>query len=963
MSEVTLPNVFTGGGENNSYIIKTSGTYVVYDLGGSDQLRFTNTDSAPIAVGLVDNKHLILRGLHTSTSATTTNYYYYYAIFLNWFDGNGNPGVGCVETIRYQMRGFISAVATITSKTINSYIAKNYYVKLQRYDNFSQVYPGSVGETLDLLAKSALTLTGTSGNDNLIGGSGNDLINGLDGNDTLNGGAGNDTLYGGNGTDTAVFSGTAGSYTVTRQTNGTYRVVGPDGTDILSGIELVRFGSSSAVDLSSLVPSPRPTLNIATASAYKNEGSSGGSTAYTFTVSRQGDTSGTSSVHWAVTGSGANPARATDFVGGSLPSGTVSFAAGETSKTVTVNVLADKTVESTETFRVTLSGVSGGTIGSNSTATGTIVNDDVALPTLSIATASAYKNEGSSGGSTAYTFTVTRQGSTVGTSSVHWAVAGSGANPATATDFVGGSLPSGTVSFAAGEMSKTITVNVLADKTAESTETFRVTLSGATGATLSSSSTATGTILNDDPLVLTNGDDTWYGSMFNDTCNGGGGNDTLLGGAGNDTLFGGTGNDYLDGGTGTDNLVGGTGNDTYVVDSTGDVVTETSTVTTEIDTVKSSVSWTLGSNLENLTLIGSAAINGTGNSLNNTIIGNAAANVLSGGTGNDTLYGGSGNDLLYGGIGNDFLSGGDGNDLLDGGLGNDIITGGSGLDTVTYSWATSAVSVNLYTTTAQNTGAGGTDTITTVENVIGGTGNDKIIGNGAANTLYGSTGNDLLYGGAGDDFLSGGDGNDLLDGGLGNDHLNGGNGVDTVTYTWTTTAVSVNLNTTTAQNTGAGGTDTITAVENVIGGAGNDTIIGNSAANTLNGYLGNDSLNGGSGNDELIGGLGKDIMTGGAGNDVFVFRATTETLSGTNRDIITDFAAGDKISLFAIDANTLQSGDQAFTYSGLAAFTGVAGQLIYSNGILSGDTNGDKTADLQIQLSNKATLTASSFIL
>jgi len=459
---------------------------------------------------------------------------------------------------------------------------------------------------------------------------------------------------------------------------------------------------------------------------------------------------------------------------------------------------------------------------------------------------------------------------------------------------------------------------------------------------------------------------------------GAGGTDTITyvenvtGGSGNDKLMGNSAANILNGGIGNDTLIGGTGNDSYVVDSTGDVVTETSTTASEIDTVQSSVSWTLGSNLENLTLTGSSAINGTGNSLANSIIGNSAANVLSGGAGNDTLSGSSGNDSLYGGAGNDSLIGGDGNDLLDGGLGNDSINGGNGLDIVTYSWATTAVSVNLNTTTAQNTGAGGTDTITYVEKIIGGTGNDTLIGNGAANTLdgsagndslYGYAGNDSLYGGAGSDSLSGGDGNDLLDGGLGTDTINGGTGLDTVTYSWATTAVSVNLNTSTAQNTGAGGTDTITSVENVIGGTGNDTIIGNSAANTLNGYLGNDSLNGGSGDDELIGGLGKDVMTGGAGNDVFVFRTTTETLSGTNQDIITDFASGDKISLSAIDANTLQSGDQAFAYSGLTAFTGVAGQLIYSNGIISGDINGDKTADLQIQLSNKATLTASSFIL
>jgi serralysin len=154
-----------------------------------------------------------------------------------------------------------------------------------------------------------------------------------------------------------------------------------------------------------------------------------------------------------------------------------------------------------------------------------------------------------------------------------------------------------------------------------------------------------------------------------------------------------------------------------------------------------------------------------------------------------------------------------------------------------------------------------------------------------------------------------------------------------------------------------------TAAINGVGNALNNKIVGNSAANILNGGAGNDSLIGGAGNDTLTGGLDTDSLTGGAGNDTFIFISTAESDSGTNRDVITDFAPGDKISLSAIDANTLLSGNQSFIYSGLTTFTGVAEQLIYTNGILYGDTNGDGTADFQIQLSNKANLTPSSFIL
>jgi len=160
------------------------------------------------------------------------------------------------------------------------------------------------------------------------------------------------------------------------------------------------------------------------------------------------------------------------------------------------------------------------------------------------------------------------------------------------------------------------------------------------------------------------GNDTLVGSASADVLYGGGGNDSLSGGAGNDVLIGGAGNDYLDGGTGADIMVGGTGNDTYVVDSLSDQVIESSGQGT--DTVLSSISYTLGANVENLTLTGAAALNGTGNSADNALTGNAAANVLTAGDGNDTLIGGKGNDTLIGGTGNDTytFNRGDGKDAV-----------------------------------------------------------------------------------------------------------------------------------------------------------------------------------------------------------------------------------------------------------------------------------------------------------
>lgn len=239
-------------------------------------------------------------------------------------------------------------------------------------------------------------------------------------------------------------------------------------------------------------------LTLGATSASKAEGNTG-STDFTFTVTRTGDASGTTTVDWSVIGSGANPAGAADFSGGVVPSGTLTFASGEVSKVITVSVAGDTAIETDEGFTVTLSGASSpAQILLGGTATGTIVNDDVApaAPTLSIAAASADKLEGNSG-SNSFTFKITRSGNLTGTSSVRYAVASTGANVATAADFTGGVLPSGTVNFAAGQSSVTVQIMVNGETSKEANEQFKVTLSSASGATISTG-VANGTIKNDD---------------------------------------------------------------------------------------------------------------------------------------------------------------------------------------------------------------------------------------------------------------------------------------------------------------------------------------------------------------------------------------------------------------------------------------------------------------------------------
>jgi RHS repeat-associated protein len=249
------------------------------------------------------------------------------------------------------------------------------------------------------------------------------------------------------------------------------------------------------------------------------------------------------------------------------------------------------------------------------------------------------------------------------------------------------------------------------------------------------------------------GNDSLSGDAGNDSLNGSAGVDTLIGGAGDDTyivdsntdviieadnagidtvasgvsfslaaitnvenltitgtwaangtgnslsnvLTGSIGNNRLDGGAGIDTLIGGAGNDIYIVDSTTDVITEADNGGN--DTVASSVSFSLTAiaNVENLTLTGSASIDGTGNSANNTLTGNAGANILSGGDGNDSLNGSFGNDSLIGGAGNDSLNGGRGNDIITGGTGNDTLTGGSGLDRFNFTTALDPANIDTIT--------------------------------------------------------------------------------------------------------------------------------------------------------------------------------------------------------------------------------------------------------------------------
>ena len=438
--------------------------------------------------------------------------------------------------------------------------------------------------------------------------------------------------------------------------------------------------------------------------------------------------------------------------------------------------------------------------------------------------------------------------------------------------------------------------------------------------------------------------DVIFGLNGNDAINGGLGDDRLFGGGGNDTLNGGAGNDYLDGGSGTNSLAGGAGDDTYIVNSGSDTVNETTAGAGGLDTVLSAVTYTLTTNVENLTLTG-ANINGAGNTLANLIVGSDGANVLDGGS--------AGADSLSGGLGDDTY----------------IVSHAGMTVTEALNAGTDTVSTSLAAYTLENN----------VENLTyTGAGAFAGSGNGLNNVLTGSSGVDTLYGLDGNDTLNGGSGGaDILNGGLGDD-----------TYVISHAGMTVS-------EAALGGMDTVTTtlasytlglnLENLTyTGANAFTGSGNTQDNVITGGGGNDVLNGGGGNDTLIGGTGRDNLTGGAGLDTFVFKSAAEAGNGTgnnanNADLIADFMMGtDKIDLSLIDANTQVGLDQAFIWdntletgntrpaaghigyhyegSGANAVTVIDGNINTRNG-------NDTTIDFQIKLAGTLVLHASDFIL
>jgi Ca2+-binding RTX toxin-like protein len=851
-----------GGAGNDTYIVNAT-TDVVTEAAASG----TDTVLASASFTLGTNvEHLSLTGnANINATGNTLNN------LLTGNDGNNviNGGTGADTMLgglgndTYVVDNIGDIVTENAAEGIDLVQSSIAYVLGSDVENLTLTGTGSIsgtGNDLDNI------LTGNTGNNSLSGGLGNDTINASSGNDTLDGGLGADSLVGGIGNDVYVVD-DAGDSVTELAAQGTDTVQTSLDHSLAANIEnLVLQGSAD------LMGTGNDLNNTITGNAGNNHLAGG---------------LGTDSI---IGGNG------NDTLDGGLGNDTMVGGAGDDTYIVnaTTDVVTEAAASGMDTIRssVTL------TLGANVeqlVLTG-IANINGTGNTLNNLITGNDGNNVINGGTGADVMT------------------GGLGNDTYVVDNIGDSITemsSGGTDLVQSSIAFTLGNDV-----------ENLTLTGAAGIS------GTGNDL-DNYLTGNTGNNSLTGGLGNDTIDGNTGNDTMAGGDGDDTyivnavgdivtenldegndtirsavsltlaanveamvltgtannnatgntlanlLIGNSGNNTLNGLAGADSMQGGLGNDIYVIDDVGDVVTENTGEGT--DTVQSSITYVLSANIENLTLTGTAAIQGTGNELNN---------VLTGNTGNNVLIGGLGNDTLNGGTGNDTMQGDDGDDVYVVNAVGDVVSENSnqGIDLIQ-----SSVSIALLAANVENL------------TLTGGTG-ISAIGNDLDNILTGNTGNNSINGGLGNDTINAGSGNDTLNGGLGADSLVGGLGNDL--YVIDDIGDSVT-------ELAAQGTDTVQAsishtlalnVENltltgsaIIDGTGNDlnnTITGNTGSNVLSGGLGNDTITAGAGADTLMGGAGNDSMTGGgAGVDVFRWAlADRGPLGIPDIDTITDFA-------------------------------------------------------------------------
>ncbi len=673
---------------------------------------------------------------------------------------------------------------------------------------------------------------GRAGNDNLSGGKGNDLIYGGLGDDVLEGGSGNDTLNGGSGSDVAVYSGSYANYTISGTTTLTVTDnAGTDGTDTLSNVEKLQFANGAyqggvftptstnnapilykdnavvnqngSVVISVLANDSDPdgnALSITSLSA-PSHGTAVINANNTVTYTPTANYYGSESFLYTVSdGHGGTATQRINVTINQVVTNTVPVAGADTAtvnqnSSVDISVLSNDTDANGDTLTVSSVGApSHGTVIINAN------NTVKYTPTANYAGADSFTytvNDGH-GGTATQTVSVTvasatnvaptlgKDNAVVNEDSlIVISVLANDSDPdGDALTVTTVSSPSHGVAF----ISENNTVTYTPVANYFGSDSFLYTATDGRGATVTQRINVT---INDMPeadIVGTEGNDTLSGTAVAETVAALGGNDTINGSAGADTIDGGAGSDTVN----------------Y----------SASTAAVNVDLLNSILS---GGDAQGDVLISVENITGTNNSTKDVLYGNASANALSGLSGNDVLEGGAGADTIDGGNGWDYANytrsttavninfstnahtggdaqgdvilnieaytlsenadtfvGGSAADYVIGGGGNDTMNGGAGIDTIAYDTATAAITLNLSTTTAQNTGGAGTDTVSGFENISGSYFGDILTGDANANAIGGNNGADILYGGAGDDTLTGGKASDTLNGGIGADSLYGG---------------------------------------------------------------------------------------------------------------------------------------------------------------------------------------------
>jgi len=714
-----------------------------------------------------------------------------------------------------------------------------------------------------------------------------------------------------------------------------------------------------------------PSITLAVAPSSVTED---GTTNLVYTFTRTGVTTNSLTVNYSISGTATN---GTDYT--SIPT-SVTFAAGSSTATVTVDPTADTTVESNETVILTLAAGTGYTIGTTTPVTGTITNDDLPSITLAVSPSSVTED-----GTTNLVYTFTRTGVTTNTLTVNYTLGGT----ATLNTDYTRTGTTNTVTFAAGSATATVTVDPTADTIVESNETVILTLAAGTGYTIGTPNAATGTINNDDSasisindVTVSEGNSGTTNAVFTVTLSNPVDTSVTLNYATANGTATTADNDYTAIATTPLTFNVGETSKTITVAVNGDTKVENN------ETFFLNLS-NLQANGRNVTITDNQG-QGTINDDDSTVTSQLSINDIT------VVEGQNSNAILTVTVNNPSTQPISVNYTTApiNATANVDYTSKTGTITIAPNTVTATISIPILNDNLNEPDEAFT---VTLSNAVNATINpDEAIGqviitdtlqssitrtlpNNVENLRLIGSNNINGTGNAGDNKITGNSGNNILAGANGNDiycfnastplgsdtiQETTTGGIDTLDFTGTNTAVRVNLGTTAVQTAVTNNLKlTFSAnntIENIISDSGNDRLTGNSLNNTLTGGGGNDQLTGQNGNDRLIGGFGDDLLTGGNGSDNFIFNS-----SNLGIDAISDFTSGsDKIVLSKAIFTALQSiigngfsqpaefasvadDDLVATSSAFIVYSNSSGSIYYNqNGSAAGLGSGSEFANL-----------------